>query len=105
MPEQAWLDLYQVRLTAWLVPVQGSESEASMSQKTVLYRPNIEASVDKTHDHVSLCSDFDLDCFKMKPSQHRMCSKSLPMYCGTTDEYVGEFEPKDGHCPFEEELP
>jgi len=97
--------LYQVRITARLVPVQGPESEASMSQKTVQYRHNIEVSADKMHDHVSLCSDFDLDCFKMNPSQHRTCSKSLPMYCGTTDEYMGEFEPKDGHCPFEEELP
>lgn len=50
---------------------------------------------------VKLCSDFDGDCFLMTDSQHEMCAKSLPMYCGTTDEYCGEFDPKDGHCPFE----
>jgi len=62
----------------------------------------VDRKVTLLHEHVSICSDFDLDCFEMTPSQHGMCSKSLPMYCGTTDEYMGEFDPKDGHCPFEE---
>ena len=50
---------------------------------------------------VKLCSSFDEDCFLMTDEQHEMCAKSLPMYCETTGEYCGEFNPKDGHCPFE----
>lgn len=49
---------------------------------------------------ITLCQDFDEDCFNMTSEQHEMCANSLPMYCQNTGEYCGEFERKIGHCPF-----
>lgn len=64
-------------------------------------KKQIQSVVQERSDGLKLCSDFDHDCFLMTDDQHQMCAKSLPMYCQNTGEFVGRFEAKDGHCPFE----
>ena len=68
---------------------------------TAWSRERPTSSEQDQHQVVHLCSSFDEDCFLMTDEQHEMCAKSLPMYCGMTGVYCGEFDPKDGHCPFE----